>query len=242
MDNSNLIKKFSVIFSKIKKEHSVRKQKSDSISEHHWRENNSQSGQDYIVEEFFGYKKEGFFVELGATNGKFYSNTLRLESEHNWQGICIEPNSYCFEKLIKNRTCICDNSCIDSEPRIVDFVSPDRGFTGWGGIVSDDCFNKPDNHKVILYKDSISSMNTVRLDSVLDKYNAPSTIDYFSLDVEGSEYRVLKNFPFHKYKFLLMNVEKCPLELRKLLEVNGYIHVGRYSIDDYFIHSSCVGI
>ena len=36
-------------------------------------------------------KKNGFFIELGANDGLFQSNTAFFEKEHEWTGILIEP-------------------------------------------------------------------------------------------------------------------------------------------------------
>ncbi len=62
----------------------------------------------------------------------------------------------------------------------------------------------------------------IPLQELLAKHNAPRTIDYFSLDVEGYEYEVLRNFPFDEYKFLCLGVERPSDNLRALLKSNGY--------------------
>jgi hypothetical protein len=38
----------------------------------------SQLGQDKYVLEFYNYKKSGFFLEIGAYDGKIFSNTYVL--------------------------------------------------------------------------------------------------------------------------------------------------------------------
>ena len=45
------------------------------------------------------------------------------------------------------------------------------------------------------------------LNSLLEKANAPKKIDFFSLDVEGDEFQVLKGIDFKKYKFKYILVE-----------------------------------
>ena len=56
-------------------------------------------------------------------------------------------------------------------------------------------------------KDHQIIVKSITLQDFLDKYNSPSTIDYFSLDNEGSELKVLQSFDFSKYKFLYISVE-----------------------------------
>ena len=75
------------------------------------------------------------------------------------------------------------------------------------------------------------------------KYNAPKIIDYLSFDVEGTEERVLKDFPFSEYTFLTMSIERPSEKLKEMLNQNGYIEVdtiprGSVILDVLYIHKS----
>src|SRR5262245_35267462 len=73
----------------------------------------SQAGQDaWVINEVFGRKKNGFFVDIGATDGIDINNTYMLEKRHGWTGICIEPDPEFFRALRRNRSCICVNACL----------------------------------------------------------------------------------------------------------------------------------
>ena len=74
----------------------------------------SQLGQDLWVIDTMKYKKNGYFVDLGALDGLTHSNTLMLENKYSWSGICVEANPYVFPKLSSNRNCMCVNSLLDS--------------------------------------------------------------------------------------------------------------------------------
>ncbi len=192
----------------------------------------SQFGQDkWVLEDIFDFKKGGYFLELGTLDGIHISNTYILEKEFGWKGILIEANDGEFQKLKSNRTSICVHACIDGSKKKIKFL--DSGTSGRGGIIDKDTDNKEEDMKSHY---GISSKETILLSDVLEKHNAPKVIDYFSIDVEGSEYRILKDFPFNKYKFLAMNVERPTKELIKLLRKNGYIKVGSNDADKYFIH------
>ena len=81
--------------------------------------------------------------------------------------------------------------------------------------------------------------HTVSLATLFDNLNVPSVIDYFSLDIEGAEYMVMEKFPFHKYKFLVLSVER-PQQLRQVLEKNEYVYVmdhGDFG-DELYVHKS----
>lgn len=63
----------------------------------------SQAGEDGILEEIFKRLKivNGFYVDVGAHNGKYMSNTQFLR-EKEWSGLCIEYAQMHFSELLKN--------------------------------------------------------------------------------------------------------------------------------------------
>jgi hypothetical protein len=51
----------------------------------------SQIGQDLEVLRKYKNKYNGYFVDIGASDGIIYSNTYLLEKRYGWKGICVEP-------------------------------------------------------------------------------------------------------------------------------------------------------
>lgn len=51
-----------------------------------------QINQDIFVLYTLNWKRNGFFVEFGATNGIDLSNTYLLEKDFGWKGLLSEPN------------------------------------------------------------------------------------------------------------------------------------------------------
>jgi FkbM family methyltransferase len=203
----------------------------------------SQKEQDkWVIEEVFHGKRGGYFLDLAASDGIFLSNTFVLEASYGWNGVCIEPNPFFFQRLNINRQCIRINKCIDEKPGEVDFAL----FNELGGIIADDT----DNNMTIRSKQiedarskgAVIRLATVPLASVLDEVRAPSTIDFFSFDVEGAETRILRSFPFEKYRFLSLTVERPTPELNKTLFGNGYIFVKNLSFDSFYVHESLEGV
>jgi len=72
----------------------------------------SQSNQDKWVAEFLEFKKNGYFIEVGAYDGIQTSNTYFFEKNFNWSGICIEANPSVFNSLIKNRKSVNVNKAV----------------------------------------------------------------------------------------------------------------------------------
>ena len=66
----------------------------------------SSSGQDTTIMEIFNHKRAGFFVDLAAHDAAFASNTLALEVELGWQGVCIEPNPENWPGLLERQVSV----------------------------------------------------------------------------------------------------------------------------------------
>ena len=175
---------------------------STKIFKHTLKTLNSQKGQDYwIINDVFFGKKDGYFVEMGATNGIYVSNTLILERDYGWDGICIEPAPSDFSDLKNNRRCTCVNKCVDETEGEVEFLLAGEV----GSIIDEETDNSYEKRKdkidSLKEKGRVIKIETVTLEKLLDECDAPSVIDYFSLDVEGAETRILRKFNFDKYIF-----------------------------------------
>lgn len=197
----------------------------------------SQFGQDmHIIQNIYKDKKNGYFVEVGAYDGVNMSNTLYLEQSHNWLGICVECNPFWFSKLKENRpnTINYDYAVYNQDNQELDFINDDTG--GCSGFV------ETNSHSHILHK-NIIKVTTQTLTTILDKSNAPSFIEFLSLDTEGSEYEILKSHDFNKYLFGYICVEHNHIEsarkkIRDLLESKGYVFFRENNVDDDYIHET----
>lgn len=196
----------------------------------------SQLGQDLEVIKFYNEKNDGFYIEIGASDGIGYSNTYLLEKEYNWRGICVEPIPFKFELLCKNRTnsfCCSDAVYNESDKEVVFDIA--NNCDHLSGIANYIDFHK---NRVNQNKTTII-VKTITLNDLLDKYNSPTWIDYLSLDTEGSELEILKSVDFNKYTFGLIDVEHNFVEPRRtqiknLLTSKGYEYVRENSVDDCY--------
>ena len=201
----------------------------------------SQVQQDLNVLKFYKIKTNGFFVEIGAADGIELSNTYLLERYVNWKGICVEPNPNNYSKLVLNRpnSICCDKAIYNETGLILDFdiANNSEVLSGISSHITNVWKRDVDNNKTTI------QIETLSLTDLLDKNNAPSFIEYLSLDTEGSEYEILKNFNFNKYIFGLIDVEHNYQEptrtnIRELLLGNGYIFIGQNYFDDCYKHNS----
>ena len=66
-----------------------------------------------VIKHIFSEKREETFIEVGAFDGIFQSNTLYLERNLNWTGLLIEPDIESFNPLkTNNRNSWIINCCL----------------------------------------------------------------------------------------------------------------------------------
>ncbi len=173
----------------------------------------SQYKQEDFVCEFFKNKTNGFFVELGGLDGIRHSNTYLLENKYMWNGLIIEPSPSLYLELKENRNVITENILISNKyEKGVDFlyIEDKTKCIGLQGIMEN--YNKKHLNRIRneLNNDSkfynIIKMDTTTLQKICEKYKIYN-IDYLSLDVEGSELKVLQGIDFNKINITLIGVE-----------------------------------
>jgi FkbM family methyltransferase len=195
-----------------------------------------QAQQDKWVLEVSNFKKDGYFVDLGAYDGFSYNSTYILEKKFGWNGICIEANAKNYKKMVHKykRNCICVNGCIDYAEHDVQFINSGP----ISGIVGKDTDNNYEVRKSRLESSKPTSVRTSTLEKVLEEKGAPDIIDYLNVDIEGAEARVLSSFPFNKYKFLTITIERPSEDLHRILTDNGYVFVKRSFYDSFYVHKT----
>ena len=194
---------------------------------------NSQLFQDLFVFYYSGFKKNGFFIEIGVGNGKDISNTLFLEKEKNWKGLLCEADSLMIKEIKKNRKC-----------KLI------------GLPITDICKKKIKFFENIKdpYQSSLSNLksfyrirytNSICINHLLKKNHAPKTIDYMSIDTEGSEYDIIKSINFNKWKIRIITIEhnfdnNNKKKIFKFLTKNNYkrLHSNVSYMDDWYVLKS----
>lgn len=168
--------------------------------------------------------KQKFFVDLAANHGTFISNTAALEFS-NWDGLCIEANPI-YSQSLRHRKCTNVMAVVSAKDNeVVEFAFGQKGKEYLGGIKRLKKSNSSHGEEFDQQKEhgaTVHEFYAVSLETLFKFFKVPAVIDYFSLDIEGAEQHVMSTFPFDKYTFRVMNIERPKEHLRKQLEENGY--------------------
>lgn len=207
----------------------------------------AQLGQDLDVVNAFGGLREGYFVDVGASDGITYSNTYLLENAYGWKGICVEPVPEEYQKLVQCRPgSICVGSpMLDVSGKEVLFRVSEQYSDADNNIIRGTLLSGIEDYLKAhpsAQEGKPLTMHTQTLTEVLDRYEAPAVMDYLSLDTEGSELLILQGLDWKRYTFRLIHVEHNLIEpnrlhIREFLEGKGYRFVRQNQWDDEYEHT-----
>ncbi len=185
-------------------------------------------------------KKNGVYIEFGATDGVFGSNSLMLERE-GWRGILSEPAKCWHQRLKQNRpNATIDFRCVWKETgNQLEFSECEAE-----GLSTIKEFSNLDHHADVREKSVHYMVTTVTLNDLLDQHGL-SGADYLSIDTEGSEFEILRAWDPAKHPISIITVEHNYVEknrnaIEKLMCSRGYVPMLRKfsQFDDWYVHSS----
>jgi FkbM family methyltransferase len=156
----------------------------------------SQEGEDMILSRIFENKKNGFYVDIGAHHPKRFSNTMHFYNL-GWRGINIDamPGSMEAFRLLRPLDINLEIAVSDREEKLVFYIFNEPALNTFSETLAND-YNSSENYTLI----SNVSLQTRTLASILDQYLPENqTIDFLSVDTEGSDLKVLKSNNWDKY-------------------------------------------
>jgi FkbM family methyltransferase len=193
-----------------------------------------QAFQDKWVCEFFNFKTNGYFLDIGAMDGITSSNTYELEHTYKWNGLCVEPY-YLHWPILK----LCR-----SVPIIEKGIYNKDGFINFNAQFSN------------ITSNAGFSIPTITFKTLVKENKVPNIIDYISLDVEGTEYEALSEFPFDTHVAILWTIEHnlylhndptLKNKIKEIMFANDYV-IGVENVfcadsnngpfEDWFIHKN----
>lgn len=175
----------------------------------------SQNDEEKHILEKFKDKRDGVFLDIGAFDGKWASNSLAL-IEKDWSGICVEGSPFSFSKLFMLHehkddvlllNAIVTHTPVEPNKRIVKFwESPNSA----ASTINQENYDK--------WKDRIRSCGhgnfkemfipQIYFGEILEWAKEKfSTIDFVSIDVEGGSTDLALLFDPDKFNTTMVCVE-----------------------------------
>lgn len=165
----------------------------------------SQQGEDFVLDQIFDGKAQGFFVEVGCIDGLRFSNTLTFE-ERGWKGICIEAHADYIEALRKNRpgSIVLHCAAGEADQSDVAFYANSRGSLSSLDRGKEQYFKE--NYTEFFHGYQVQTVTKCRLDTVFDMHHV-GEIDILSLDIEGYEVEAMRGLDLARYRPRVMVIE-----------------------------------
>lgn len=148
----------------------------------------------YILEAAGDREQPGVFLDIGAFDGKTFSNTLAL-IERGWSGVLVEPSPYAFEFLLarhgNNSRLALVNAAVGRDRRLALF-HPSR-----------DAVSTTDVTHYRIWKDTAHYdpsyfLPQITVEDILTHFQKfLHDLDFVSIDTEGTSADLFLHFPFH---------------------------------------------
>lgn len=197
----------------------------------------SQYGEEIILQNIFGDKKDGLCVEIGAADGQLYSNSRFLIESMDWRAILVEPHPDFFNRLCS----LYENN--DKVKLIQSAVSKIDGFVdmflyGRDKYAQVSTISESQKQKVIKahgdkFLQTPEKVKSLTLSSVLND----NKVDFLSIDCEGVDMEVLYSNDWYKNRPYLICVEHSMEEkvLLSFMESINYTKLCKTAGNTFFL-------
>lgn len=196
----------------------------------------SQKGEDLIIDKLLNYKREGLYIDVGASDPNRFSNTKRFY-KRGWHGINIEPNPDKFSKFIKKR------------PRDINLnlgiANTDQRLSFYMFIPNNvSTFSKKEaesSKKRGYILEKVIQVQVRKLENIFAEYVMDKEVDFISIDTEGLDLEVLKSNNYTLFKkpkiICIESLDRTYdiLEQNRLLIKMGYKKVFDNGLNSIFL-------
>jgi len=160
---------------------------------------NPENWEKQLLWDFFGHRPSGFFVEVGAFDPYYGSQTWLLEQK-GWRGILVEPIPRLCEALRARRpnSRVFQAACgAPGHPPTLEFHEAE--FAPHSTL-------KPERMDATTRYIAKHDVRVLTLDEILAEAGNPK-VDFVSVDVEGLQYEVVSGFDLARHRPELVVVE-----------------------------------
>jgi FkbM family methyltransferase len=185
----------------------------------------SQAGQDAVVDRLLRGRTGGVFVDIGGFDGVTGSNTLFFEQFRGWTGLLAEPVPANHARAAALRRCPCLQVAVADAEGTGEMIVVERGFTQMSGLASS--YDPGMLERVRAdprHAERRVSVPLRRLSGLMEEAGMTGA-DFVSLDIEGGELAVLKDFPFDRFRVLVWAIENNTADpaIGAVMRENGYV-------------------
>ena len=170
----------------------------------------SYGGIDSLILNIFKNQKKGFYLDIGCGHPIKNNNTYLLNKK-GWGGMNIDLDKDNIDLF---------NSYRKNDVNLTIAVSDKEGEADLFFYHSKSALNTISKQNADFQKADVSEIKKIKTQTINNIIeNSPykdKKIDFLSIDVEGSELSILKNFNFRKYSPKVIVVEYLDLSLKKL--------------------------
>lgn len=158
----------------------------------------SQNNEEAVLLELLAPEKHGgFFLDVGAYDGKTFSNTLRLV-ELGWSGVCVEPSPSVFPGLLKTHAGNSRITCVNAA------VAPSEGWLEFYDTDGDALSTSSEDHRARWAAAKVPFQKmlvyAVSWNLLLTQFGC--AFDFINVDVEGNSFDLFSALPLQKLPHL----------------------------------------
>lgn len=186
----------------------------------------SGTGEDLVIDQILGNKKEGFYIDVGAYDPNRLSNTKRFYLR-GWKGINIEPDYNNYKKFTSSR-----KRDINLNIGIGEQKKNSIFFKFFPSTLS--TFSPYSANQYI--KEGFQLVETINIEvvtlkSIFTTYCINKIVDFITIDTEGSELEILQSNDWKKFRPRVICIEailpsgkktKRDTKIEKFLLSKGY--------------------
>jgi FkbM family methyltransferase len=199
----------------------------------------SQHGEDSWLCDHWGLLRlpdYGFFVEFGAGDGKYISNTWWLEKYRGWHGLLCEPDPRSADKITEREHSIIERVAVGTQGTTRLGCTEDPYLSGM--------LRTADAPRAVVRAQSFIDVPSVPLSNLLEKYGVEG-IDLISIDTEGTELESWRTLNLKRWRprvaiieLITWGLPDASEEIITAMNEDGYTLVKRTFHNGIFLDSA----